>query len=301
MNSKPRPADKMRKTVHKRPHRKESAMAKKQTAKRAQDDRPRLGRPRIDQSDRARTARQWAAEGLTNEQIAVRLDCSTRQVSRLLAIGKALPPGTATMETPPTSIGSGQPDQSLQDLILPRTGQAPIKIRGRTMATATGMYFNAKPGKPNVDWWEISIFALDRPDAYAVAITYKKSHRGQNSEHHTAAVTATPATVLQTYDPLKVLVGYPSSERFATQQRDLELDCVRQYQSLVSTVLADFPEEATVDTDATRLAAAIEFIRRQLKTMTDQQRLDLFDLIEEGYCPNCGGTEGRRCQCANDE
>ena len=279
-------------------------MAKKTPTKRAHDDRPKLGRPRIDQSGRARTARQWASEGLTNEQIAVRLNCSTRQVSRLLAIGKTLPPGTAHMETPPATTGSGHSDQPLQDLILPRTGQAPIKIRGRTIATATGMYFNAKPGKPNVDWWELSIFALDRPDAYAVAITYKKSHRGQNSEHHTAAITATPATVLQAYDPLKVLVGYPSSERFAAQQRDLEADCVRQYQSLVSTVLADFPEEATADTDKSRLETAIGVVRSQLARMTDQQRLDLFDLIEEGYCVNCGGPAqlaGRQCQCANDE
>lgn len=49
------------------------------------------------------------------------------------------------------------------------------------------------------------------------------------------------------------------------------------------------------------LNEAIETIREHLKIMTDEERFNLFEEIKEGYCPECGRSESRRCYCWNDE
>lgn len=149
--------------------------------------------------------------------------------------------------TPVTNVPVTDPAESpIQVYILPRTGSAPLKITGRLVASVSGRNYNAKPDKPNSDWYEISLFQLaDTDDVGAVTITYRKDLRGQQVEHHTAAVTDSPTTVLGRYNPLAVLVGFPNEPRFANQQARLEDESRRQYESLVSAALADFPEEVT--------------------------------------------------------
>lgn len=50
--------------------------------------------------------------------------------------------------------------------------------------------------------------------------------------------------------------------------------------------------------DYEALAAPIKQI---LPSLTDDQRLELFDLIEESYCRHCGRELDGVCHCTNDE
>jgi hypothetical protein len=134
-----------------------------------------------------------------------------------------------------------------QEFLLPRTGAAPLKIRGTRIAHATGQHYNAKPAKPNPDWYEIAIYRLAVSEAtptFAVAVTYHKDLAHKQAENHDVQLTSDPAAVLTDYDPVRVIIGYPPDQRFAAQQQHLETNCRRQYQHLVSEALATFPEEA---------------------------------------------------------
>jgi hypothetical protein len=180
------------------------------------------GRPSLLTESKAANAREMRANGKTIEQIASALDVSTRTVDRILA--------------PPN--------------VLPRTGQPPIQLgeKDKKVASTSGKHYGQKAGHTASDYWDITIYALaPRPDApkYCVAISYYKELRDVKSEHHTAILCDEPATVLATYDPLAVLIGYPDPEQFAKLQKQLELNCSRQYQTLVSDVLTKFPEDVT--------------------------------------------------------
>jgi len=42
-------------------------------------------------------------------------------------------------------------------------------------------------------------------------------------------------------------------------------------------------------------------VREALETMSDHQRLEFWNKVEEGYCRACGREdEDQRCQCWND-
>jgi len=55
-----------------------------------------------------------------------------------------------------------------------------------------------------------------------------------------------------------------------------------------------------VNTETETLVAVL---RDRMQKMTDEERLALIDALAEGYCIHCGReeTNGRRCQCWNDE
>lgn len=44
----------------------------------------------------------------------------------------------------------------------------------------------------------------------------------------------------------------------------------------------------------------LPLIKDSLTKMSDEERLEFFDLVEDGYCRYCG-SDDPKCQCWNDE
>lgn len=50
------------------------------------------------------------------------------------------------------------------------------------------------------------------------------------------------------------------------------------------------------------IADSVVLLRAYLQSLTDEERLELKDILFRGYCLNCGRFEGEECcQCWNDE
>ncbi len=181
-------------------------------------------------------ARAYLAEGKTIAQTAELLEVSSRTINRMLA---------------------REDEPETDQIMLPRTGQAPLQLTGIEIAQADGSRHGCKPGKANSDWYVITIYALSTtpaaPDVtHAVTIDYHKNLHGQESHHFTAHLTDSPGRVLARFDPIIVIVGYPDSPNFDAQQRQLEDNCARQYFALVSEVLKQFPEDIATAITETR-------------------------------------------------
>lgn len=196
------------------------------------------GRPTALTYENCKKAHKMKAEGMLAVEIAGKLGVSLRSMTRLLA-------------TPLDEINAPPP------IVLQRTGKQPLSFRGMRVAEASGKHYNQKAGETAGDYWDVAIYELDRAEGdtetppYAVAINYFKSVKNQKAEHFSAVLTDNPATPLTTYDPLAVLIGYPAGA-FEKQQRQLEETSQRQYYSLVSNVLASFPEDAAHAVISTR-------------------------------------------------
>lgn len=135
---------------------------------------------------------------------------------------------------------------AIEDMELERTGKSPLRFRGQLLTTASGQFVQTTSEKPNADYYNISIYAIDGQDNgehnYVVQIVYSKSFRGLQT-HHSAIVTDCPATTLGEFDPLAVLIGFPPHQEYAERQKSLETKARRQYDVLVSAVLKMFPDE----------------------------------------------------------
>src|ERR1700749_3622260 len=174
--------------------------------------------------DDIRAAHALKAEGKTIAEISGALGTSPRTENRLLA---------AEVEPP---------------VLLPRTGKAQLQLSicDKKIATVSGKHFGQKAGHTAQDYFDITIYELapngDTPK-YCVAISYFKSLREVNSEHHSAYLTDIPASILTAFNPLSVVIGFPDPEQFAAGQKRLEDDIQRQYHALVSQALTAFPED----------------------------------------------------------
>jgi len=45
----------------------------------------------------------------------------------------------------------------------------------------------------------------------------------------------------------------------------------------------------------------VALLRERIAVLTPDARLAILDELMDGFCPHCGGTGGRSCQCWNDE
>lgn len=129
-----------------------------------------------------------------------------------------------------------------ETLTLDRTGQCPLRFRGTLLTTACGQFVQSPKDKPNADYYTVSIYAVaNSPGNYVVAINYTKEFRG-TQRHQSAIVTDDPAATLGEFDPLAVLIGFPPHQEYAERQQMLETRVRRQYETLVTAVLREFPE-----------------------------------------------------------
>ena len=129
-----------------------------------------------------------------------------------------------------------------ETLTLERTGQCPLRFRGTLLTTACGQFVQSPKDKPNADYYTVSIYAVaNSPGNYVVAINYTKEFRGTTG-HQTVLRTDDPAAALGEFDPLAVLIGFPPHQQYAERQQMLETRARRQYETVVTAVLREFPE-----------------------------------------------------------
>ncbi len=205
-----------------------------QPAANAEQPTPPRGRPKgskILDPARARLALQLQRQGLTYEEIGAQLNCGKTSVVDLLAIARK---------------NEGNPVSKPQLYVLTRNGKAPLAFHGILRSEASSEFIQTVPDKPNKDVWTVRIFELSADPAkhmgYVVAIDYLKKVKGTHGEHHFAEPSTDLQATLAAYNPLDVLVGFPSGPRFEDKQRDLEAAVKRQFAELVSNVLKPFPE-----------------------------------------------------------
>lgn len=177
---------------------------------------------------RARLALQLQQQGLKYDQIAKQLHCGKTSVINLLALARG------KQENP-----MAEP----QSYVLTRTGKAPLAFQGILRSEASSEFIQTTPDKPNKDVWIIRVFDIvGKEGPRIVAIDYLKKAKGTSGEHHFAEPSTDLQATLAAYNPLDVLVGFPSGPKFADKQRDLEAAVKRQFAELVSQVLQPFPE-----------------------------------------------------------
>jgi hypothetical protein len=152
-----------------------------------------------------------------------------------------------------------------REFILPRSGQAPLKISATRWLENEGQRRN---GREQTRWHDLAIYYLDR-DQYVAAIAYRTNWQGENG-HDAAEVVAAAGDVgrvLRDYDPLAHVAGFPPGEAYAERQRRLESDLVGRYQSQVSEILADpvFAEDVSAAIYGPAVRARRHALCRQLE------------------------------------
>lgn len=183
--------------------------------------------------------RLYQVDKLTYDEIAERLAISRMSVTRMLQMARAV-------ETDPIP----------EEITVPRSAQAPLQFSGTLKTKASSEFINTKPETPNEHYWEIAVYSLaNDPARYVVSTAYHKRLKGQVYDVYTADVTTDVPQALAKYDPLAILAGFPPVERFAVMQQSLQKHCQRQYESLVTTILAEFP--VRLDAPAPAVSSAL--------------------------------------------
>lgn len=173
-------------------------------------------------------------DGIEPTTVAVDLDAATaRHLAGLLTA--AAPSEEEEIVDAVTSV----------PVTLERTGGAPVKFRGREIASADGERLN---GRETNRWHELTIYRTDR-GRYVLHIHYRTRWQGE-SDRHTVAVCPTPAEViaaLRSYSPTEHVGGFPPHEVYRERQTRLEREITTQYESLVASLLAKAGFAETVD------------------------------------------------------
>lgn len=125
-------------------------------------------------------------------------------------------------------------------IVLERTGRAPIRFVGALLREGTTRFIDTTEAKPNQDFWTIKIYSAQATDfRFAVSIEYSTTIRKVASSQYQADFTDDPADVIESYDPLAVLRGFPDSPEYASRQAYLEKSSKLQYGKLVSELLRE--------------------------------------------------------------
>lgn len=126
---------------------------------------------------------------------------------------------------------------------LERSGQEPLRFRGELLSTANGQFVGTPPDKPNVDWFELSLYRSEA-GRFLIAVTYRRNLKGACDEQRMVADAKNPAAWLQDFRErqafLEMVIGFPPG--LEHKQRRLEERLTRQFDQLISAILKDFPE-----------------------------------------------------------
>jgi len=195
---------------------------------------------------------QLQAAGQSYAAIAETLGISKTAVSRLLTISRR---GTVMSVADrlqsfveAVQAGSHRALQLLEqwepsntdEIVLDRTGTSPLRFAGSLLREATTRFIDTTPDKPHKDWWTVRIYSTEATDfRFAVSIAYSTTIRKVVSIEHYAEFTDDPAAVLESYDPLAVLRGFPDSPEYASRQAYLEKSSKLQFGKMVSDLLRD--------------------------------------------------------------
>lgn len=159
----------------------------------------------------------------------------------LEAIRFATPPAKRPASPPPAA--EVEPGDGPEEVVLPRTGLAPLKFRGELVAWSDG---SRQGGREQNRWHELAVYRT-AGGKFVVSVEYHTRWQGEQG-HEVAAVVDGPADVvrkLAEYDPAEDVQGYPPGPAYADKQARLVADVTRRYKAQVSEVLAgeEFAEE----------------------------------------------------------
>lgn len=117
---------------------------------------------------------------------------------------------------------------------IPRTGQVPLVFEGTELASTSSQWV---AGKDQTRWHAVSVYQTAGGHC-VVAIGY--CTRWQGEEDWAAAAVcdlADVADVLDRYDPVEHLVGFPPGQQFAVKQLRLVQALQEDWAALVSRIL----------------------------------------------------------------
>lgn len=108
----------------------------------------------------------------------------------------------------------------MEQIIIRPTGEVPFKFFGSITEEWGSQYIQ---GREQTRWHEIALYSIDDSDVEILQISYETRWAGETGyiETHHIQDELTIATLLQLYDPLAYLVGYPDGEAFAAKRADL--------------------------------------------------------------------------------
>jgi crotonobetainyl-CoA:carnitine CoA-transferase CaiB-like acyl-CoA transferase len=132
----------------------------------------------------------------------------------------------------------------MNEMILQRTGLAPLRFRGELLARSEGRIQN---GRDHNRWHDLRVYRT-AGGTFVVAIGYRTQWQGE-SDHDQAETCPEPGdvvTVLTTYDPTGPVTGYPAGDAYAEKQARLLADVRRRFEVQVSEILAANPAFAEV-------------------------------------------------------
>jgi len=130
----------------------------------------------------------------------------------------------------------------VQEFVLMRTGEPPLKFRGEVLASADGRWQN---GKDQNRWHEITVYRTPGGN-HVLEVVYHTLWQGESDHHHVVVTETLQGAIsnLKAYDALEHLIGFPPHPQFTEKQARLEESIRQRWQSLMSEVLAAIPEAA---------------------------------------------------------
>ena len=171
-----------------------------------------------------------------------------------------------------------------REIILPRSGQAPLKFRGELLAENDGQRV---AGREQNRWHELRIYRAE--DKIVVAIGYRTRWQGE-CEHDAAEAVdglGRVAGVLRDYDLESQVGGYPPGPVYAERQQRLLQDLRRRYDQQVSELLSA-PEYAE-DISAAVYGPDVRARRREMCRRLEIQSLGL---SRNEACAVCDAANG---------
>lgn len=128
---------------------------------------------------------------------------------------------------------------ALQEYTLERTGQPPLKFRGRLLAESSGRW---TVGRDNNRWHDLEIYRTEA-GRYVVSIVFETIWQGETGTK-TVVLLDTPTGVTDELLEYRnripdLLIGYPPGEAYEDKQQRLIQSLQMRFEDQITEVLKD--------------------------------------------------------------
>jgi hypothetical protein len=123
----------------------------------------------------------------------------------------------------------------MTEIIIRPTNQVPLRFEGSETERWSCEYVN---GRQQTRWHEIVLYGIDNQDTEILEIAYHTNWAAETNfvEVHHIEDELTIATLLQIYDPLDHLIGYPEGVAFEKKRQEQQAQITRNWQALKAEV-----------------------------------------------------------------
>jgi hypothetical protein len=129
----------------------------------------------------------------------------------------------------------------MTEMLINRTGEPPLKFRGRSLVQVGGRIYQ---GQEQNRWHELEVFRTEGGN-YVLAIGYHTQWQGED-DHLVALVCKQAGDVVarvRGYDPAEHVVGYPPGPGYADKQARLIETIRRRYNTLATDLYEQLGSE----------------------------------------------------------